>query len=358
MANTLQVLLAAGLFALVAQTAAAQQDITLQAGADYTHPHSGIRVPAVLAGQMRTAAGSYAEDMLDVGLNFDDETSVEALSIYVYRRTNGSVPLWFAQAQSVIEHRSSYADPELVAPPANFVPPGTTAASGLRAIYRTGAESGRISTGLALFAHGDWYVKLRATSATRSPEDLGRWMDEALAQLQVPQPPVAERAVAPIADCQALLRFRREARDAPGEAADLVVDGMMSGLFAGAITAQVRERPPVVWCRDAVLAPDRIVYRPDNADDSYLLALGDNGQAVLVGQELRIEGISPRRRAGPRYTVRFMTAARDINFVSQDRLPSPARVIELIETNRAMSTRTTWGEDSGSVTVHVEALAD
>ncbi|QZH73824.1 MAG: hypothetical protein JY451_08520 [Erythrobacter sp.] len=329
---------------LLPGTALAQQVIELEAGEAFTHPHSGVVIPAILGGNPRTAAYVYAEDFLDIGVNFETEGAAQALSVYIFRNTNGSVPLWFAQAQSVVEGRDAYDDPQLVAGPEAFNPPGQLNASGLRAIYEAGRRSPTRTTGVALFAVGDWYVKLRASSATRTPDGLQHWMESVLAELTLPAQETSP--VAPIADCPEPLRFRGRARDAQVDPADAVVNRMLSGMLSSAAAVQRIEQLPTVWCRDTEVTLGQVVYRTEASRDSYLFALGDNGNAVRVAQELRLDGISPGSDDDQRrYSVELITAGRSINYVTQDRLPSPQRVIELVEADRVISAANTWGND-------------
>lgn len=356
---------AAGLaMTLMAAPSAAQQAIMLEAGEPYVHPHSGITVPAALGGIAPRRAMAFAPDALDVALSYDTPGTGESLSVYVFRKTNGAVPIWFAQAQSALEMRDQFAEAELAFMPAAFMPPGQAQASGLRATY--GLKSGEYrSTGLALFEVNGWYVKLRASSRTRSSEQLHGWMDEVLASLVLPQGNAP--AVVPIADCAEPLRFRGRARDVKSDDAASVLGGLLGSLLASAQSEQEDEPDaaeatpePVVWCRDEQLGAARATYRANASSDSYLLGFGDSGVGISVAPDtlsalFSTGGNNEADKESLPYAITLMMTQRNISFVAQDRLPSPKRVLELIENNRAIGSTTTWGDDK-SIQVNSGAL--
>ncbi|MCB2066068.1 MAG: hypothetical protein KDE15_05445 [Erythrobacter sp.] len=355
----LPVALFAALFAPAAQ---AQQRLNLPAGEVFTHPHSQVVVPAELAGLPRGEATLYAEDFLDVGINFDNPITRERLSVYIFRHTNGDVPVWFAQAQASLESQLASQSPELAFEASAFVPPGQPNASGLRAFYTLGEGSARNSTGVALFDTGEWFVKLRASSGRRSAAQLALWMDEALRALEVPVGDGGE--VAPVIDCPDRLRFRGRARDVRGDAAGGPLAGLLGNLIMQAAReahdeeegADAEPAAPVTWCRDHEIGPVQVVYRANAATDSYLLALGDNGSAVhvapdVMGQLLADEGDDPSGH----YSVSLIMPARNLNFPTQDRMPAPNRVIQLLEANRVTGSVVTWG-DERRIEINSDAL--
>ncbi len=337
-------LLLFALAALVVSPLAAQQRLALERGQAFVHPHSGIEVPVELGGIARSEALAYAEDQLDVSVAFNLINPAEALTLYIFRNTNGSVPLWFAQAQAGLEGNGIFAGSTLAEPVRAFVPPGQRAGSGLRATYAVpGAWPGGPfqSTGLAMFEANGWFVKLRASSATRDTAGLSAWMDEVLAGLTVPAgtAPVA----IPVADCPPRLSFRGIAGDADKDASADIFGSLIGGMVAERLASpRTQEAPPPVWCRDHRLEPTQIIYRPDEARDAYLLALGDNGNGVLVGRD-ELAGLIAEEGATPpeRSSITLMTAGRAVSFVAQDRLPSAERVLDLIRDDRVVSSTNT-----------------
>lgn len=332
--------------------AAAQQPLPLKPGKAWKHKHSGISVPATLAGAPRQQGVAYAPDDLDVGVAFAVGDAAESLTFYIFRNTNGAVPVWFAQAQWGIEHRGAFGQPKLTAAPQAFVPPGQTSASGLKAIYEPSSGNYR-STGVMLLPVGQWYVKVRASSQTRSPAELGAWMEAALAGIGWPGKIAAAPGASPVADCPSPLAFPVEARDAPKNGnADL-----MSGLLGMAASqGRAKSRPEdaaalaaVRWCRDTGLDGNATVYRQNADPENYLLAMGDNGNGIWVGPDpgTKLLAMTEKDKPPPpmRYSITLMTAVQNVNFVAQDRLPSPQRVVAVVDANRRTTTVPTWGKN-------------
>jgi hypothetical protein len=330
--------------------AVAQQPLPLKTGKAWKHKHSGIAVPANLGGVPRERGMAYAADELDVGLSYTVGDAIESLTFYIFRKTNGAVPVWFAQAQWGIENRDTFGRPAVVVAPQAFAPPGQSTASGLKAVYEPKAGAYR-STGIAMLQVGDWYVKLRASSQSRAPAELSQWMDAVLAEIEWPRKIAPLPEAAPVADCPVPLAF-------PVAAKDAVKDGgadLMSGLL-GMAAARSKAKPtpestavPAAtrWCRDPGPGGNAGVYRQDADTEHYLLAVGDNGNGIWVGPDPGAKLIAMTEQGKPaesRYAITAVTAAKNIGFVTQDRLPSPQRVIEIIAANRRVTTVPTWGK--------------
>ncbi|WP_077147218.1 hypothetical protein [Sphingopyxis sp. KK2] len=333
-----------------AAPAAAQQDIAIKHGEAWTHAHSGMTVPPTLGGNALTRAKAYAPDELDVGLSFEPEGAEDFISFYVFRNTNGAAPVWFAQAQWAIENRDIYGGPKLAAPPRAFAPPGQTVASGLRAVYAPQGDGAPFtSTAVVLAPVGDWYVKLRVSSQRRTPAELDTLVDSLLAEIRWPQQAAGAPAALPVIPCPAPLAFDKKSKDMIGGGMEEILAAALVSAAANVDSDEKDPGPtsPVQWCRDRQMDNNVATYRAGEATDAYLLTFGDNGNGVSVGLSgvntimAEIEG----KKAKPRYSVTLHTAAEDVNFVAQDRLPSPDRAADIVNANRRASTVSTWGKD-------------
>ncbi len=331
-----------GIFsALALATAApawAQGELAVEAGKPWTHAHSGITVPATLGGNARTAARSYAPHELDLSLSFEPDEARDFLSFYIYRNTNGGVPIWMAQAQWSVENRGIFQGAKLVVAPEAFTPPGQTAASGLKAAYAITGDHGYKSTAIALLPFGDWYVKLRATSRDKSPAELAQAMDGWLSEIGWPKDAGSAPAALPVVPCSEALAFKGTSKDAGG---DMMQDALAGALVSAAAGNRKTPAAQVQWCRDSRLDGNKAAYRPDAAKDAYLLAVGDNGNGVWVAPSI---GALMAGNNKERFGVTLQMAAEDIIFASQDRLPAPARAMEIVNAGRVASTVTTWGD--------------
>ena len=337
-----KVILAASALAFT-PVAAAQQDLAIRAGEAWTHGHSGITVPPTLGGNALTKAKAYASEELDVSLAFEASDAGEMLTFYVFRNTNGGVPVWFAQAQWGIEHRGIYGNPALAIGPQAFAPPGQASASGLKAVYEARGDAGYRSTGIVLLPVGEWYVKLRASSKSRSAPELEAWMDTALTEIGWPQEIATATAATPVTDCARPLNYAKKTKNAPVSLGSLLVNStLLSARAQKDESGKAKTPKPVQWCRDTALGDNRAAYRANGAKDAYLLAVGDNGVGIGIGPDA---GAALLMQGSRTYSITLHAADQDVVFAAQDRLPSPQRVLDVVGTGRRSAAVSTWGEE-------------
>ncbi|QYU68995.1 alkaline phosphatase D family protein [Leptolyngbya sp. 15MV] len=195
------------------------------------------------------------------------------------------------------------------------------------------------------------------------PETEGSWDARKAAAIRAYREwlPVSDEpwAAYEIGDLATMFRLetRLTARSQPPSLAELA-RGAASRDVEGARVEPVAAASPVEvqWCRDAEPGQNQSVYRADASTDSYLIALGDNGNAVSVARDnaAALLDTDQRGRSG-RYAITLITAAENIGYVAQDRLPSPQHVIELLKAERRTIAVNTWGEDQ-VMTVNPEAF--
>jgi hypothetical protein len=330
--------------------AAAQQDLAIRPGEAWTHRHSGIIVPPTLGGNALTQAKAFAQDDLDVGLTFEPDGAQDFVSFYVFRNTNGGAPVWFAQAQWAIENRAIYGAPKLAAPPRAFALPGQAVTNGLRAVYAPQTAGGFFtSTGVVLVPVGNWYAKLRISSRNRTPSELEALIDRVIGEIQWPQQAAVAPAALPVIACPTPLAFDKQSKDLTGGGMEEIVAAAIVSAADGDDSVKKEAMPatPVQWCRDRQLNNNIATYRANEATEAYLLTFGDNGNGVSVGLSSvnKIMAELEGKKAKLRYSVTLHTAAEAANFISQDRLPSPERAIDIVNANRRGSTVTTWGKE-------------
>ena len=333
---------------LTAAPAAAQRVLDIESSEPWTHPHSGIVVPTGLLGLERASAKEFAPDFLNLGFSFQNEE--EELSLYIYRDTNGGVPVWFEQARLGIELRDIYGKPKLAYAVEAYAWPGAEVWQGQRGIYATPKSTFAKSTGLVLFSVNGWFVKLRASSATKSAEELGAWIDAAFAEITPPSSEVSQPAVIAVTDCTKKLDFKKKAKDAKLDGSSSIISALLGGMIAEKVQ-EAKENPQskeaVAWCRDSALGEVQVAYRANASENSYLIALGDSGMGVSVGPDStgQIFADEDDKKDIP-FGITVITDSQRINYVPQNRLPSLKRVLEVINNNRRTSAVSTWGDDS------------
>lgn len=332
-----------------AQPALAQRVLEIDPETVWEHPHSGIEVPNELGGLPRGRVTEFTPDFLNLGFSFRVDNQPDEISLYIYRNTNGGVPVWFEQARRGIEGRDIYAAPELVYEIAPYAWPDQEGWVGLRAFYDTPNSDYARSTGVALFSVNGWYVKVRATSGTRIAADLSVWVDNALRGISLPLADNPQSAPVPVADCAEKLVFKKKAKDAKVDGASSLINALIGSMAAEELAEieEVEASEPVIWCRDGRLSAMQVAYRANASTDSYLMALGDSGIGVSVGPDTGAALMAEAsRKSKTTYSIAVITDNQRINYVPQTRLPSFKRVLEIINKNRRVSAASTWGDDS------------
>ena len=140
---------------LAAVPAAAQQPRPLDIPADqpFAHANSGMTLPATLGGLPRIIAREYEAPQLDVNVEYATPDRGEDISVYLFRSTAGSVPMWFDRAVLAVETRPLYGNPTRATLSPAFTPPGQSTASGMIAAWNVSGDYR--STALAVVPMGE-----------------------------------------------------------------------------------------------------------------------------------------------------------------------------------------------------------
>ena len=142
------------------------------------------------------------------------------------------------------------------------------------------------STGVALVPLGeDWLVKLRYSSTTLAPEELGARMQAVLGALAWPKTIAPVPAARPIADCTTTLRTKDDAKPRGDALGSSLLQGALLGAIAKGEVKPEKTAHVATFCRDPAAHPElgnAGVYRADGERDGYLIALGDAGRGIYV----------------------------------------------------------------------------
>ena len=349
MRNLIFAALAAG--AAVPSTAASVQSaISAETQQSDVHKPSGITVPAFIAGSPRVSIKSLDTNQLDVAATFRSPDGREVTSVYIFRNVAGSVPVWFDRSSYAVETSPMFGSVTAVIPATPFTPMGRPSNSGLRAVY-TASGKGWISTALAFTQVGEWYVKIRSSSQTLSPQQMAERVDAIFSALNLPSEKAAVTAIAPISDCARPLPTSKPAK----LVRTTQENSMLAALLGGAaqqVAAGTSEKPreSINFCREP--GPARIeyaVYRPQGSDRHYTIALGDSGRAITVGAD-ELGALVARGNAPLRYAVSYVELDRAFTFPQFDRLPGVEQAIQLVQTGTPLSSSTTWGKKEINIT--------
>lgn len=329
--------------AMVPVAAAQQGPATIEASPakPYRFRHSGLGAPVTIDGLPRVAVQQYGDQELDVFARYERDN--EYLTVYVYRNVSGGVPVWFDRARWAVENRrEAYGTATVALAPTAFAPPGQSSASGLMGAWSTTKPPLR-GTALAILPMGDWYVKIRYSSATHDGAALAARMPAVLAALDWPKQAAALPVTAPIADCASALSFSTVAEPVRDPKA-LSMAAVASGLAAAAAAKQRTATSPVTWCRDPGAAPVGALYRANGATDSYLLALSDAGRGIwvtpdVIGQEVAAANGKTLRQ----WSIALYEMGDVRSYPPMTALPRPDQLVDVLG-GPSLSRATTWGK--------------
>ncbi|HVL77779.1 MAG TPA: hypothetical protein VM346_00665 [Sphingomicrobium sp.] len=351
-------LLCAFAIAVGAAPAAAQpRDIPLKAGSKYSHKSTRIALPPSLGGLPRARAVALDVDDLDVIVDYRSTDEREITTIYLYRNAAGDLPLWFDRANAVIDSNPArFGKLTPAFPAAAFVPPGQSTASGLRVVYSTGG-SGFASTALAMVPVGEFFVKMRLSSATLGPAELEARMREALAAISWPRRIAPAPAAVLVAPCDSALAFSGIAKPAPKNGAAALIGALIPSL-ANETAKSGEKSAPVVYCRDARVLENAALYRPNGDKDRYLVAFQDAGRALQVGRNDLASIIAAAESAGDagaRYSVDLIGLSETQGFGDFATLPPPEQAIDLVSSSKPVYATSTIGKRN-KITLASDAL--
>lgn len=314
--------------AIAAPAGAQRRTIEAPAGSGWTHAATGVSLGAGIAGYPRTALEDYGAAELDVIANFgppDDSTSV---TIYLFRPTLLSVPVWFDRSETQILARDVYGSAQPLAEPRAFAPPGARTASGLSRVYQP-SKGPYKSTGLAMMPLGEWLVAVRISSSTSDAAALDAKLHEVVAAIGWPSSVPEAPAAVPIEACSKPLAYKR---------AKLRAADMASALMSATLATQIQERKSKaptatpLYCRDLPPRPEYGVYRLPGSDNAYVMAVGDAGRTIRV--EPSLAGIVSGDKG---YSLSFVDLEATSIFPSFDKLASPDQALQVVTSTNPVS---------------------
>lgn len=335
---------------LLASPALARQEptpIAAREGQAYKHKHSGFSFPPTLIGLKRVQGREVVAPQLDLMFNYRAADDSEEVSVYVYRLTTGSVPLWFDVSRRVVETRKETGIKTAWGAPTAFTPPGQANASALQLGWTITGSDLR-STSLTLIPMGDWLVKIRHSSAAREVASLQRRTNEIVAALDWPKRIAAAPDAAAIPDCAESLALSGEAKPVANNGANTLIEAMLAQMTGN---PDSRKKPrdatsatPITWCADR--AAQGGLYRPTGTRDRYLQSLSDSGIALWTQPSAASTLMADKD--DPTWSVSLFTAGRTFNFAARDRLPLPGQADAILK-ERPTSSAATWGDRQISI---------
>lgn len=311
-------------------SAASAQEPDAQPASIWSHDLSGLMLPASLAGFERGPSKQFDEDGYNVGVEFEDDASGSWADLFIYRASPASVAIWGDRAVA-----GMFANPILGEVDVNavrimpFTPPNNAGEkSGLKVLAPL--HNDLTASGLAMYLHDGWLIKLRMTSRNLDIVSLEARMADFIAGLKISAAERPAPAFVDILDCPAPLKSGKKAKLIRLDMMGSIMLGATLGIAheAKAEAAKDSDDPSArdgVWCRDPASQPQFGVYRRGADEDSYLIALGDVGTSLAVGRY----DLGPLMKPSRGYLVTQSDGVTEQIYPPFDRLPLPGQVLGL-----------------------------
>lgn len=313
-----------------AQPAAQEQAPAARPASTWSHDRSGLTLPAEVAGFARGDSKQYDKDGYNIAIAFRDPASGTWADLFIYRAAPASVAVWGDRAAAGMFANPMLGDVDVNAVSiARFTPPGGAGAnSGLRIVTPTKGELA--SSGLALWLHDGWLVKLRMSSRTLDAATLEARMAQFIGAVTLPAAARPAPAFAEIRDCAAPMKPGKKAKlvqlDLTGS---IMIGGLLAGItdeaFGEAEAAKPTDSSEPVWCRDAGSEPKYGIYRREDGVEGFLIALGDTGTSLSVSGY----DAGPLMKPSKGFLVKQSDGVTEQVYPPFDRLPTPQQALGL-----------------------------
>jgi hypothetical protein len=321
----------------------------------WKHPKSGLFFPKQLNSLPHKTATEFVEGGWDVALQYYADVKDYTVSVYVYQAAVQDVGLLFSESRKSIESRKDvFGTAVPAAAAARFTPPEQNSASGLRIVYNTnGAYK---STGIAIAPLGrSWIVKFRVSSRTKTTAELEASLTEAITTMGWPADILPHPSPSETSACTSALIAFGEAKTLKSKTTYALENALMAVSIAK--TMDEKKAPQAktpVYCVDKSVNFPYSIYRPDNAQDRYLISLGDSGKAVFVepdrSRKMRVaDGDKDAENA---YAISMTVPGSTDFYPSHDRMPSPEQVVKIINT---MSRLSRTGRGDGDTDIKIDS---
>ncbi|MET3722632.1 hypothetical protein [Sphingomonas trueperi] len=323
--------------------------LEVPAAKKWKHAQTGLIVPQAPGGLPRTEITSEGQGELDIAVQFGDVNKTRA-TLYLFRPSLMSVPVWFDRVETQILLRSDYGNAVAADAPSGFVMPGGVTASALRRIYKP-SKPPYSATGAAVLALGDWLVVVRISSVEQAPAQLDATMSALIAGLGWPAASakiLEAPAAVPVQPCATPLRYDAKAKmKKPDMAAGLLGATLaMMGSKQPKTEENAEEARPATFCRDGEPTKEFGVYRHTPGDtQDYVIALSDAGRTISVYPDL----FSDAKKPG--CAVTLSTLDQSFVYPTFDRLPEPAKVMQAIDKTQPISSTT---RDSQTINIQTQ----
>ncbi|MEO0908491.1 MAG: hypothetical protein AAFY07_13300 [Pseudomonadota bacterium] len=249
----------------------------------WQHEWTGLAIPPTYRGYIRTGVKQYAEDDMNVSIQLWDGNGETSITIYVYRTASPNISIWGDRALTAMISNANLGNPvdgEVII--GQFSPLNDSGSeSAFHAVAKM--EGGNVNaTGVSLFAHNDWIIKVRASSEVLSAEEITQAIGNIISGMELGTSGTTYPGVEFIADCEDGLDFANQVKIQQFDLVGQLIFSSTADRFS--VTESGQSRDGRTWCRDPQSSVEVGIYRSDASDNSYFAALGDSGVGALVSR--------------------------------------------------------------------------
>jgi len=295
--------------------------IEVPASSDWTHADTGMVFPASVASMPRVSLADMSKFESYVVAKYQAPDGSITATISLLKSPARDVSIWFDRAQTMFVLKNRV---KAGAVPTAFAPTANGTANSLRIVYDHEEGQEWASTALAVVPFNGRMVKLQLSARSLPSDQLGNMLLAAVRSMSWTVAKEQDVAAVPISPCPERLSFKR------------------ATLLAPELAFPKRDRlPPIIhnyfgapkegaYCREREGDYHWAVYRKQLVKHKYLIALQDAGRVIEVEQ---VE----HEFWGQGYSVVLVERDGRYKFRNFDQLPTPDRVIELIEKDKPIS---------------------
>lgn len=339
-------LTAAGFFVAPAK---GQEQIQVESDAVFARPLMPVAFPPRIADFSRTGVSSYDTDQFNVGANYNDRASSTFATLYVYRAGVEDPRIWADRATTVMLSAEKLGSADLDRTQlSTFSPPDQSGNnSGFRVVAPLSGTDWK-STGLSLFMHDGWLIKLRMSSQLLSPAELIDRMDEFLLSLEMERAVKVYPEFRPMENCERDLSFGREAKLFQLDSMSSVIYGTAFKIVEDKVKDDEVPDSQAMVCRSGYTEAYAVYLYP-GPDGTYVMAFGDSGFSASIAK-YSMKGLM---KPASGYAVVLADGVTKQVLPPFDRKPTPAQVESIINKVGPVVTFDTRPGSDGGTTISV-----
>lgn len=336
--NSLVLALAFGFSAMFAATAAQAElkPIPSKAGKDWRHALTGTNFPPQIGELPRRNIADYGNQQLDIAAIYEQPETGTVATVYVYRAGLPDASIWHDRILKVMGGAGLGEVDQSKKVTTIFTPKGQGENSGIRSVVPLSGKA-QAASGVAVFAHDDWLIVVRMTSASLAPADL----DPALATFvdalgigAAKNPATAAYGITPCAQPFPTQTVERGARDMTG---GLLAGALMQVVEEGKVKPDKGEGASEIphYCSDPGAVVDYGAYRNEKDAGNYLIAVGDDGNVIWLAPDT-MAALLDEKKSG-QYAMTLTTVANRVSYAPFTAMPGPAQVMKVLQSERPIS---------------------